>query len=78
MSTSPEANTPLAQKKRTLLVIRIVGVVTLLGAAALLWTNLPLLGAVAGAVLLLTVLGFYLVEAQYSRALERALAHTTS
>jgi hypothetical protein len=66
--------TPLARKKRSLVVIRVAGVVILLGAIALLWSDPPVLGAVAGAVLLLAVTGFYLVEVQYSRALERALS----
>lgn len=67
---------PLARKKRSLLVVRIAGLVVLLGAIALLWNNLPVLGAVAGAVLLIAVTSFYLVEAQYARALERELAQS--
>lgn|GEM_PF-2897762 len=68
--------TPLARKKRSLTVIRLAGLVGLLAAAALLWTDPPVLGAVAGAVLLLGVTAFYLVEVQYSHALERALARS--
>jgi len=65
---------PLARKKRNLLVLRITGLVTLLTAVVLLWNDPPVLGAVAGTALLLTATAFYLVEVQYSRALERALA----
>lgn len=76
MKTGTSEQTPLAEKKRSVLIIRIVGLVALVGAAALLWNNLPLLGEVAGAVLLLAVTGFYLVEARYAKALERALARS--
>ena len=72
MNSSAEP-TPLEQKKRAHLVIRIVGLVALVGAVVLLWNNLPLLGAVAGVVVLLVVTSFYLVEVQYSKALAGAL-----
>lgn len=73
MNTSRERTSPLGQKKRSLLAIRIAGLVVLLAAAAMLWNNLPVLGTVAAVVLLLVVTCLYLVEARYSRALERAL-----
>ena len=73
-STEP---TPLERKKRAHLVIRIVGLVVLAGAVALLGNNLPLLGSVAAAVVLLVVTAFYMVEVQYSRALASALGQRT-
>lgn len=76
VNSSSERMAPLARKKRNLLVVRIAGLVVLLVAIALLWNNLPVLGAVAGAVLLIAVTSFYLVEVQYSRALERELAQS--
>jgi hypothetical protein len=75
--TRTSDGTPHAQKKKRLLMIRIAGLVVLTCAVALLWNDLPLLGAVAGAVLLLGITGFYLVEARYARALERTLAQST-
>jgi hypothetical protein len=75
MSRTPEG-TPLARKKKSLQMIRIVGLAVFTCAVALLWNDLPLLGAVAGALLLLAVTGFYVVEARYARALERTLAQS--
>ncbi len=68
--------TPLARKKEHLLMIGVVGLVVLVCAVALLSNDLPLLGAVAEALVLLSVLGLYLVEVQYAKELARALAKT--
>ncbi|MCW3493507.1 hypothetical protein [Microbacterium sp. SSM24] len=57
-------------------VIRTVGLALLLVATVLFWNDTAVLGAVTGAVMLLFVTASYLVEVSYSRALERAFAHT--
>lgn len=72
MTTS--ARTPLAQKKRALLGLRIVGPVLLIAAVVVFWRDPAAVSAVAVAVILLTVTALYLVEVRYARALERALA----
>ena len=74
--TSSSEVTPLDRKKQRLVLIRIGGVAAVFCAVALLWNDPATLGAVAGAIMLLSVLGFYLVEVQYAKALERALAKT--
>lgn len=75
MNRTCEAD-PLARKKEYLLMIRVVGLVVLVCAVAVLSNDLPFLGAVAEAIMLLSVLGLYLVEVQYAKELARALAKT--
>jgi hypothetical protein len=74
--TRSEGLTPFQRRRRSNLIIRIAGLLLLAAAVILWWHDLPLLGAVAGAILLLAVTAFYLVERQYSRALVAALAQT--
>ncbi|GGM56243.1 hypothetical protein [Microbacterium saperdae] len=61
-----------------MLVIRVAALMGLVSGAVALWNNLPVLGTVAFAILLLTVTGLYIVEAQYAKGLERILAQTAS
>lgn len=56
--------------------IRVVGLVVLVCAVAVLSNDPAALGAVAEAIVLLSVLAFYFVEVQYAKELARALAKT--
>lgn len=68
--------TPLADKKRLLLAVRIAFVVILLGVTALLRSDPAVLSGAVLTVAALAATGFYLVEARYARALERVIVHS--
>lgn len=67
------AQSALSQKKRNMRVLRLLALALLAGSTVVLWTVPALLGAVAGAILLLTATGLYLIEHRYAVALERQL-----
>lgn len=67
------AQSALSRKKRSMMIVRLVAVALLAGSAVVLWSDPAFLGAVAGAILLLTVTGFYLVEHRYAVASEQLL-----
>lgn len=71
---SAPVSAPLAHKRRMMAALRVGGVALMLGALILVWSEPAALTTILLVLNLIVAAGHYLVEARYSRALERALA----